>query len=157
MTRRARRRGARQYRGNRRLERPGNRLESERRQRGAQHRRGGQHGVHGRRFPERRRGCALADRRAHLFVNIRYNFPRAGFAALGWEGLVAPAGIAPAIAQTLYEETTRIFAAPATRQSLFTQGFELPTATSEEFDRFYLQEIAKWAKVIKAGNIRFEP
>jgi len=80
-----------------------------------------------------------------------------GFEALGWEGIVAPAGIAPAIVKQLHEETMRILATPEVKQALLAQGFELKPSTTEDFERFYRHEIDKWSKVIKAAGIRAEP
>ncbi len=79
-----------------------------------------------------------------------------GFQAVGWFGVLAPRGTpAPVIAQ-LNGEIVRLLKLPDVRERLLSLGVEIHGSTPEEFDAFGRAEIDKWAKVIKAANVRIE-
>ena len=78
----------------------------------------------------------------------------AGYDAYTWNALVAPAGTPePAVAR-LNEEVGRILAAPRFREQLEAQGAVPGGGTPQAMAGFLDSEIAKWAAVIRAGNIR---
>ena len=43
---------------------------------------------------------------------------------------------------------------PAVREKLVAQGMEVTESTPEDFARYIREEIAKWAKVVKASGAR---
>lgn len=80
--------------------------------------------------------------------------PLPGYDAYTWNSLVAPAGTSPAAIARLNAEVGRILASPRFRAALEAQGAVPGGGTPEEMARFLESEIAKWAAVIRAGNIR---
>lgn len=80
----------------------------------------------------------------------------AGYDAYTWNALVAPAGTPEAAVARLNEEVGRILAAPRFRAQLEAQGAVPGGGTPQAMARFLDSEIAKWAAVIKAGDIRPE-
>jgi tripartite-type tricarboxylate transporter receptor subunit TctC len=77
-----------------------------------------------------------------------------GYDAASWYGLFAPAGIPKAALDVLSRETVRIMALRDVRAKFEADGFEPVGSTPEEFARFVPNEVAKWAKTIKAAGIQ---
>jgi tripartite-type tricarboxylate transporter receptor subunit TctC len=77
-----------------------------------------------------------------------------GYDAYTWTALYAPAGTPEAVVVRLNAEVGRILAAPRFREALEAQGAVPGGGTPEDLARFTAAEIAKWAEVIRAGNIR---
>ena len=77
-----------------------------------------------------------------------------GFNAYTWGALLAPAGTPKAIVNKLNAEVVRILAMPEVRDYLSSQGAIPGKGTPEDLATFTNQEIAKWAKVIRDGNIK---
>jgi tripartite-type tricarboxylate transporter receptor subunit TctC len=73
-----------------------------------------------------------------------------------WQGLVVPAGTPKQIIAFLHSEIVKIMALPDIRDRLAVLGFEPVASTPEEFAQHVKIEFAKWAKVIKASNIKVE-
>jgi tripartite-type tricarboxylate transporter receptor subunit TctC len=73
----------------------------------------------------------------------------AGFDVTGWQGLIAPAGLAEPIVSRLNSEVRRILAAPATIERLHAFGNEPSPCSPEEFKVRIESEIAKWAAVVE--------
>ena len=80
-----------------------------------------------------------------------------GFEVLGWFGLLAPAGTPPPVIRKLYAEVVRILALPDVKSFYLNAGLDATTSASPaEFDAFIRSERDKWAKIIKAANIRIQ-
>ena len=77
-----------------------------------------------------------------------------GYDAVGWFGLVAPAGTPREIVAKLNAETVRIMALPEVRDRALATGAEPATGTSEEFAAFISSEIPKWERVVKASGAK---
>ncbi len=73
-----------------------------------------------------------------------------------WNGVVAPAGAPRAIVETLATEIGRSLRAADVKDRFTASGMEAIGGTPEEFGAFLKAETAKWAKVIKAANIKVE-
>lgn len=80
----------------------------------------------------------------------------AGFEATTWYGLVGPGKLPTPIAQKMNEDVNRILAMPDVQEKLDTYGAEDGGGTREKFAAFIRAETAKWAKVVKDGNIKIE-
>jgi tripartite-type tricarboxylate transporter receptor subunit TctC len=80
----------------------------------------------------------------------------AGFEALSWQGLFAPAGTPAPIMERLHAEVARAMALPEVRDSFAAQGFVVESTTPAEFGPFIAAEVAKWAAVVRAGNVRLD-
>jgi tripartite-type tricarboxylate transporter receptor subunit TctC len=79
-----------------------------------------------------------------------------GYEVQGWNGLLAPAGTPRAIVELLNREVVRIVKAPAFGEQFAAEGIVPVGNTPEEFTRVIINDIAKWAKVIKAAGINSE-
>jgi tripartite-type tricarboxylate transporter receptor subunit TctC len=79
-----------------------------------------------------------------------------GFNAYTWGAMLAPAGTPRAIVDKLNAEIVRILSTREVREMLASQGAEPGKGTPADLAAFSNQEIAKWAKVIKDGNIQPE-
>jgi len=79
-----------------------------------------------------------------------------GYEADEWFGLYAPAGTPIALIDALNSALRGILKMPENQERFSGLGAELRDMTRQEFDQFVANEIAKWAKVIKAANIRAE-
>ena len=69
-------------------------------------------------------------------------------------GVLVPAGTPQDVIDRLHREIVRIVALPDVRARLSALGFEPIASTPEEFADRIRWEIDKWAKVIRAANIR---
>jgi len=80
-----------------------------------------------------------------------------GLEANAWFGFYAPRGTARDIVSKINAEARRIVATPAFRERVLAQYFGEPmTSSPEEFAHFIKLEYEKWAKVIRAANIKAE-
>ena len=76
--------------------------------------------------------------------------------ASSWNGILVPIGTPRAIVDRLNTELVRILKNSQV-QERFAQDGALPAPTTpEEFAAFIKSEIAKWAKVVQAANIRID-
>lgn len=86
-------------------------------------------------------------------------FAEAGWPAFdiaGWTGIFAPAGTPREIVDKISGEMARILAAPDVVERLVNQGLEPLVSTPEQFAALLKSDMAKFAKLIKDANIRFE-
>jgi len=79
-----------------------------------------------------------------------------GFESAAGIGLLVPAGTDKAIISKLHTATVKVVNTPDIRQRLEASGVALVGNTPEEFNAVIRQETAKWAKVVRAGNIKIE-
>jgi tripartite-type tricarboxylate transporter receptor subunit TctC len=79
-----------------------------------------------------------------------------GFDAGSWFGILAPAGTPPAIVNRLNAVIMKSLTSPELRERLSSQGAAPVGGTPEQFGRHIRAEIAKWAKVIKAANVKLD-
>ncbi len=80
----------------------------------------------------------------------------AGYDVTSWNGILAPAGTPREIIGRLNTELNKIIAAPAMRDRMIGLGYEPVGGTPEEFAKFIQSELAKWAPVVKAANVRID-
>jgi len=79
-----------------------------------------------------------------------------GFETSAWSGLYAPAGTPVDIINRLNAEVVKILKQPSVKDQLMAQGAEPVGDTPEEFSRFTLAEISKWAKIIKISGAKVD-
>jgi tripartite-type tricarboxylate transporter receptor subunit TctC len=77
-----------------------------------------------------------------------------GYAANNWWGIFAPAGTPKPIVDKLYKAIQLALQSPEMLKEFDIEGAAPVTMTSAEFADFVKAEIDKWAKVVKAGNIK---
>jgi tripartite-type tricarboxylate transporter receptor subunit TctC len=77
-----------------------------------------------------------------------------GFQATLWVGFMAPAGTPQPIVDKLNAEITKIVSRPDIKAAWQKQGAEPVALTQPQFKAFMDAQIAKWADVIKANDIK---
>ena len=79
-----------------------------------------------------------------------------GFEVTTWYGVAAPAKTPRAIVDRLNSEIVRALNSPDLRTQLTNGGADPAATTPEQYTTYVQNEIAKWAKVIKAAGIKGE-
>jgi len=79
-----------------------------------------------------------------------------GFAIATWYGLLAPAGTPADVVSRIQREVLRVVNQPETREKLTGMGVEISANTPEQFAAFLRSEMARYAKVVKDGNLKAE-
>lgn len=79
-----------------------------------------------------------------------------GYEVLGWLGLGAPAGLPPAITDKLNAAVARAVRSPKMKAFLDSEGWITRPMTPAEYSAFYINEIDKWGKVIKAAGAQVD-
>jgi len=79
-----------------------------------------------------------------------------GYEATNWWGLLAPAGIPPAIVERLHQEVVAVQASAETRKRFETEGAEAVQMNPAQFGAFIAAETTKWARVVKEAGITAE-
>ena len=104
------------------------------------------------------RGLAVtSEQRAPILPDLpAINEVVPGYTAFTWFGLWVPPKTPRAIVTKLHEATVRILKRPDVVERLRADGMEASGNSPEEFARFVAADIAKWNKVVKAGNIRVD-
>lgn len=77
-----------------------------------------------------------------------------GYRAEAFQGMVAPAGVSPAILNKLSAEVISIIKSPEVVQIFQRDGAEVVGSTPREFTAFLKTEMQKWSKVIKEAGIQ---
>ena len=72
----------------------------------------------------------------------------------GWVGALVPAGTPKDILTLLHREIVRIVALPELQERFAALGLDPVGGTPEEFAQQLRAEDEKWAKVIRAANIK---
>ena len=80
----------------------------------------------------------------------------AGYEALGWWGVLVPAGTPKGIITTLNAALVNVLHADDTRTQLFREGIEAVGSSPEQYGAHLRAEGLKWAPVIKAANVHIE-
>src|SRR5688572_1683635 len=79
-----------------------------------------------------------------------------GYEAIGWFGVVAPAGTPAAIVNRLNAEIVAALAVPEIREKALAAGAEPLTSTPQEFAALIREETRKWAQVIRTAGIKLQ-
>jgi len=79
-----------------------------------------------------------------------------GYEASSWDGIGAPANTPPEIIATLNREVNAALADTTFKARLADLGVEPLIVSPDEFGNFIVEFTGKWAKVIRAANIRAE-
>lgn len=79
-----------------------------------------------------------------------------GFDAVGWHGILAPAGTPPAIINKLNAAIVKVLADPETKALLAAQATEAVGDTPQQFEAFIKDDIAKWSAIAKEANVVVE-
>jgi len=76
-----------------------------------------------------------------------------GFAADGWQGMMAPAGTPPAIITRLNAEIAAVLALPETAERFAGLGIEAWPSSPKQMETVIAADIVKWGRVIREARI----
>jgi tripartite-type tricarboxylate transporter receptor subunit TctC len=79
-----------------------------------------------------------------------------GYEAIGWFGVVGPAGLPVPVVQRLNQEIAAALKVPEIHKTATDAGTEPFTTSPQEFSAMIRAETKKWAEVIKAGKITLQ-
>jgi tripartite-type tricarboxylate transporter receptor subunit TctC len=79
-----------------------------------------------------------------------------GFDVTSWNGILAQAGTPREIVARLNAELNRIITSGPMRDRMIGLGYEPTGGPPEKFGALIAAELAKWAPVVKAANIRVD-
>ena len=79
-----------------------------------------------------------------------------GYEYTTWYGIFAPAGTPAATVKLLNAAVTKAVLSPEVTQRLAPQGAEPSPSTPQELTQYMKEESARWAKTIRAANVRIE-
>ncbi len=79
-----------------------------------------------------------------------------GFSAMSAIGIIAPAGVPPALIQRISADIAQAVRTPEVSQRMAQLGMEPVGSTAEQYTGQIRQEMDKWANVIKAAGIKIE-
>jgi tripartite-type tricarboxylate transporter receptor subunit TctC len=79
-----------------------------------------------------------------------------GYSHSSWVGLLAPAGTNAQVISRLHAESAKIVRNSEVKALLLRDGLEAEGDSPQEFGSFIRDEIARWAKVVKAAGIKPE-
>ena len=80
-----------------------------------------------------------------------------GFGLLSWSGLVGPAGVPKHVQTKIAADMAVVLATPATQEFMTKQGAEPFISTSEQMAALMKADVARYAKIIKDANIKYQP
>jgi tripartite-type tricarboxylate transporter receptor subunit TctC len=99
-----------------------------------------------------------AKKRTRALPNLP-TFEELGFAGMDaplWIGMMAPRGTPDTIIKKLHSEFTKALASPDVQERLAGQSAEIVASGPDEFGRMIRIDTERWAKVVKAANIKIE-
>ena len=80
----------------------------------------------------------------------------AGYEAIIWLGVMAPANTPRVVLERLNNEVTKVASRADVIKSWNEQGAEPMAMSIAEFEKYLAADIAKWAKVVKASGARVD-
>jgi tripartite-type tricarboxylate transporter receptor subunit TctC len=105
------------------------------------------------------RALAVTSPRAAVALPVLPTMQGSGFpdfVVLDWMGVVGPAGLPPAVAQTLGDTLRQAAGSPAFRDKLATLGMEPGFAPGPELGALIDSEVGKWERFIRDVGITLE-
>ena len=79
-----------------------------------------------------------------------------GYEVSSWSGIIAPAGLAPAVLDRLNAAANATLQAPEVKERLLQLGNEGGGGTPEQFGELIRRDSAKWAEVIRLSGARID-
>ncbi|MBW8892912.1 MAG: tripartite tricarboxylate transporter substrate binding protein, partial [Burkholderiales bacterium] len=79
-----------------------------------------------------------------------------GYEAFEWNGLLLPAGTPESVAGKLHKALVEVLKEDEVKQRFTDVGVQAVGSTPAEFTAFLKKEDAKWAEVIRKGNIKLD-
>ncbi len=79
-----------------------------------------------------------------------------GFALVSWFGVMAPAKTPDRIVERLAAEIGKVLSDPVLRERIQADGTEVVTNTPAEYRAFFKDEMANWARAVKAAGAKVD-
>lgn len=79
-----------------------------------------------------------------------------GYEVTSWQAVFVPAGTPKPIVERLHTEIMKVLQEPELEERLSKMGMRNPKMSREQFAKFQKDEVAKWAEVVKKGNIKVD-
>jgi len=79
-----------------------------------------------------------------------------GYEANNWWGILAPAGVSPAIVRALEVAVKKVVDNPEMQKKFDSQGAEVSYMNSAAYGKYIRSETAKWSKVVRDAGIKAE-
>ena len=73
-----------------------------------------------------------------------------------WQGIMAPRNTPPALVDRLNRDIVKVLRDPVNQDRFASLGLDVIASTPAEFGADVASEVARWAKVVKAANIKVE-
>ncbi len=77
-----------------------------------------------------------------------------GYVSDNWWGIMAPAGTPQPIVDKVYAAAQEALKEPELQEAFAREGAASVTMSTADFQKYIENEIAKWARVVKEGNIK---
>lgn len=77
-----------------------------------------------------------------------------GFEVVGWYGVAAPAKLPKPLVEKLHAAIVSLVKSPEFIKTMRNNGSEAVSSTPEEFRKFMLNDMSKWADVVKRAGIK---
>jgi tripartite-type tricarboxylate transporter receptor subunit TctC len=77
-----------------------------------------------------------------------------GFEVVGWYGVAGPAKLPKPLLEKIYAGVTSLVKSPEFIKTMRNNGSEAKSSTPEEFRQFMLNDMKKWADVVKRAGIK---
>jgi tripartite-type tricarboxylate transporter receptor subunit TctC len=78
------------------------------------------------------------------------------YAAVGWQGIMVPAGTPPATIARLNTEINKVLADPELRSNLTSQGLEVVGGTPQQFGDFVRRDTERWRLAVEASGAKVD-
>jgi tripartite-type tricarboxylate transporter receptor subunit TctC len=79
-----------------------------------------------------------------------------GFEAMGFTGLMVPAGTPPEIVSKLNAAVHQVLAQPAVRDYMIGLGSDVVPGTPDELTLYIKSDLARWTDVVRKSGIKVE-
>ncbi len=79
-----------------------------------------------------------------------------GFEIVGWYGVIGPAKLPKPIVTRLHDEILKILKQKDINDRILADGAEPVGNSPEEFRKYMLADVAKWAKLVKESGAKLE-
>jgi tripartite-type tricarboxylate transporter receptor subunit TctC len=79
-----------------------------------------------------------------------------GYESTAWFGFLGPAGMPKEVVAKLSGAIIKILNSPEVNENLTNRGIDVIASTPVEYDAFMKTEVAKWATVVKASDLRVD-
>jgi tripartite-type tricarboxylate transporter receptor subunit TctC len=77
-----------------------------------------------------------------------------GFDAEAWWGLLAPLNTPAPILTRMHAEVTKALKTPALQQHLDQQALNVVASSPDEFQKFLINEVERWARIVRDNKIK---